>query len=124
MTIVTLLLLKQDTDEEIATNDMPMIAVIPFDNLGSAEDEYFADGMTDEIASRLASIEGLGVISRTSSMHYKNSDKSLREIGAELGVDYILEGTVRWRKIAGKTKVNINPRLVRVSADLPLQAEK
>ena len=123
MAIVTLLLLKQDTDEEIATNDMPMIAVIPFDNLGSAEDEYFADGMTDEIASRLASIEGLGVISRTSSMHYKNSDKSLREIGAELGVDYILEGTVRWSKIAGKTKVKITPRLVRVSDDLPLWAE-
>ena len=123
MAIVTLLLLKQDTDEEIATNDMPMIAVIPFDNLGSAEDEYFADGMTDEIASRLASIEGLGVISRTSSMHYKNSDKSLREIGAELGVDYILEGTVRWSKIAGKTKVKITPRLVRVSDDLPLWAK-
>jgi len=123
MAIVTLLILKNDKDKEVATNDMPMIAVLPFDNLGSADDEYFADGMTDEITSRLASIKGLGVISRTSSMQYKNSDKSLREIGAELGVDYILEGTVRWSKSTGGTRVRITPQLVRVSDDLHLWAD-
>ena len=51
----------------------PMIVVLPFQNLGSSEDEYFADGMTEEITSRLAVVSGLRVISRTSAMHYKES---------------------------------------------------
>jgi serine/threonine protein kinase/tetratricopeptide (TPR) repeat protein len=110
---------------EKPSNDgrIPMIAVLPFDNLGDAEDEYFADGITDEITSRLAGISGLGVISRTSSMVYKNSDKKLGEIGKELGVDYILEGTVRWSKVGDKPRVRITPQLVRVSDDRHMWAD-
>lgn len=101
----------------------PMIAVKPFENLGSPEDEYFADGITDEITSRLAGIAGLGVISRTSAMVYKNSSKNLKQIGQELGVDYILEGTVRWSKAGDKPRVRITPQLVRVSDDRHVWAD-
>ncbi|MGH8016474.1 MAG: protein kinase domain-containing protein, partial [Candidatus Zixiibacteriota bacterium] len=110
-------------DNKTTANAVPMIAVLPFDNLGSAEDEYFADGMTEEITSRLAGIKGLGVISRTSSMKYKTSDKNLTEIGRELGVDYILEGSVRWSKVGGQSKVRITPQLVRVHDDRHMWAE-
>lgn len=93
---------------------IPMIAVLPFDNLGAAEDEYFAAGMTDEITSRLSGITGLGVISRTSATKYKTSEVSLQTIGRELGVDYVVEGTVRWSKVQEKPRVRITPELVRV----------
>ncbi|NIP43532.1 MAG: protein kinase [candidate division Zixibacteria bacterium] len=104
------------------TDTVPMIAVLPFDNLGLPEDEYFADGMTEEITSRLARVKGLGVISRTSAIKYKNSDKQLREIGKELGVAYILEGTVRWSKEEEHSRVRITPQLIRVSDDRHLWA--
>lgn len=104
-------------------DSVPMIAVKPFENLGAPDDEYFADGITDEITSRLAGISGLGVISRTSAMVYKNSNKNLKQIGQELGVDYILEGTVRWSKIGDRPKVRITPQLVRVSDDRHVWAE-
>ena len=101
----------------------PMVAVIPFENLGGPEDEYFAAGMTDEITSRLAGMPGLGIISRTSAKQYANSNKSLKQIGRELGVDYILEGTVRWSKTGESQRVRITPQLIRVSDDLHLWAE-
>lgn len=110
-------------EDETADDKVPRIAVKPFENLGSASDEYFADGITDEITSRLGGISGLGVISRTSSMKYKNSEKNIKEIGAELGVDYILDGTVRWSKVDGKTRVRISPKLIRVSDDRQLWSD-
>ena len=95
---------------------VPMIAVIPFLNLGSAEDEYFADGVTDEMTSRIANISALGVISRTSAAHYKRSTSSLRVIARELGADFILSGTVRTdRARDGSGSVRVTPALVRVS---------
>ncbi len=75
------------------TSAPPRVAVLPFENLGLEADEYFADGITDAITSRLARISALRVISRTSVMQYKDTEKPLKQIGAELGVDYILEGT-------------------------------
>ncbi len=101
-----------------------MIAVLPFGNLGDPEDEYFADGMTEEIISRLASVHSLGVISRTSSMQYKQTDKNIKEIGAELGVDYVLEGTVRWDKSGETSQVRINPQLINVENDIHLWADR
>src|SRR5207253_4068498 len=82
-----------------------MLVVLPFENLGRSDDDYFADGITDEIRNQLASIGSLGVIGRTSAMHYKNSKKSAREIGKELGVDYLLEGRVRWQNPPTQTHV-------------------
>lgn len=100
-----------------------MLAVLPFENLGSPEDDYFADGMTEEITTCLIGLSGLGVISRTSSMQYKKTEKSLRQIGKELNVDFVLEGTIRWDKRSTGSRVRINPQLIRVSDDLHLWAE-
>ena len=108
-----------------AVSDQKMIVVLPFANLGAPEDEYFADGMTEEIISRLAALDGLGVISRTSAMQYKESPLSLRQIGEELGVDYVLEGTVRWQRSAsGPGQVRVTPRLIRVAEDTHLWADR
>ncbi len=101
-----------------------MLAVLPFENLGPPEDEYFADGISEEITARLASIDGLGVIARTSAMRYKNTDKSIQKIGEELGVDYILEGTIRWQRISeDAARVRVTPQLIRVSDATHLWAE-
>jgi len=102
-----------------------MIAVLPFENLGGAEDAYFAAGMTEEVTSRLSGVEGLGVISRTSAAQYEGSSKPLREIGRELGVDYVLEGTVRWAPgPEGHDRVRITPELVRVADDTQLWTDR
>lgn len=114
---------RSKTTQSETAKDMPMIAVLPFENLGNPDDEYFADGMTEEITSRLVGIAGLGVISRTSAMQYKRSDKSLSQIGKELGVNYVLEGSIRWAKTDGRPKVRITPRLIRVSDDRNMWAD-
>jgi serine/threonine protein kinase/tetratricopeptide (TPR) repeat protein len=94
-----------------------LIAVLPFENLGSAEDQYFAQGMTDEITSRLATVGDLGVISRSSAMQYQKTTKSTKQIGKELGVDYLLGGTIRWSRSVDANRVRVTPQLVRVSDD-------
>ena len=100
-----------------------MLAVLPFENLGSQEDDYFADGITDAITARLVGIHGLGVIARTSSVQYKGSDKSAQTIGKELGVDYILEGTIqRERPMDPTSRVRVIPQLVSVSDETHLWA--
>ncbi len=97
------------------TDQRMMLAVLPFDNLGAASEDYFADGMTEEITTRLARFDGLGVISRTSAMQYRDATMSLPEIAAELGVEFILEGSVRWDKRGDTSFVRITPQLIRVS---------
>ncbi|UCC44823.1 MAG: tetratricopeptide repeat protein, partial [Candidatus Zixiibacteriota bacterium] len=97
--------------------------VLPFENLGDPEDEYFADGITDEITSRLAQLPDIGVISRTSAMQYKGSGAGLRQIGQELGVQYILEGTIRWARQGNTNRVRITPQLIRVADDRHLWAD-
>jgi TolB-like protein/Tfp pilus assembly protein PilF len=123
LVVVTGLLLSRPWRQRPVTDNVPLIAVLPFENLGLPEDEYFADGMTEEVTSRLAGIQGLGVISRTSAIKYKNSDMQLSEIGKELGVAYILEGTVRWSKEGEHSRVRITPQLIRVSDDRHLWAD-
>jgi eukaryotic-like serine/threonine-protein kinase len=108
---------------EKASAQRRMLAVLPFENLGSPDDEYFADGMTDEITAKLAAIHDLGVISRTSTMLYKHTTKSLREVAKELGVDYVLEGTLLWDKGRDTSRVRILPKLIRVSDNTHLWAE-
>ncbi len=74
------------------------LAILPFENLtGDEEQEYFSDGLTDEMITQLGRLapERLSVIARTSSMRYKNETKPIAEIGRELGVDYLLEGSAR-----------------------------
>jgi TolB-like protein/DNA-binding winged helix-turn-helix (wHTH) protein len=80
------------------TGGRTMLAVLPFQNLsGDAEQDYFSDGMTEEMITQLGSLDPqrLGVIARTSAMSYKHSTKGVDQIGRELGVSYILEGSAR-----------------------------
>jgi serine/threonine-protein kinase len=96
------------------------IAVLPFASLSSDPDnEYFADGITDEIITHLSKISDLKVTSRTSVMRYKTTDRSLREIGAELGVATVLEGSVR----RAGNRVRITAQLVEVDTDAHRWAE-
>ncbi len=102
-----------------------MLAVLPFKNLGAPGDEYFSDGLTEEITSRLSGVASLGVVSRTSADQYKGSTKSLKQIGQELGVGYVLEGSVRWEKSAdGTSRVRVTPQLIRVADDRHLWADR
>src|SRR5690606_42076428 len=72
------------------------IAVLPFANLSDdPELEYFSDGLSDELIHRLASVNALAVVARTSSFAFKGTSKDIREIGRDLGVAYVLEGSVR-----------------------------
>jgi TolB-like protein/lipoprotein NlpI len=90
------------------------IAVLPFVNMSNdPEQEYFSDGMMEEILNHLVQIEDLKVTSRTSAMRYKGTDKSLNEIGQELGVANILEGSVRKQG----NQVRITVQLIDVSTD-------
>ncbi len=101
-----------------------MIVVLPFENLGAPEDEYFANGTTDAITARLASVSGLGVISRQSAIQYKKTTKSIKQIGEELGVDYILEGTVQRERPGDPTsRVRVIPQLIRVADDTHVWAD-
>jgi len=109
--------------EEKPASRLKMIAVLPFENLGPAEDESFADGLTEEITSRLSAVSKLGVISRTSSIQYKKTSKTLPVVAKELGVDYILEGTIRWVKTGGSQRIRITPQLIKVSGDVHLWAD-
>ncbi len=107
------------------TDDRPTLAVLPFENLGAPEYEYFADGITEEMTSRLAEISGLGVTSRTSTLRYKGTERALQDIAAELNVRYVLEGTVRTdRSPDGTGQVRVTPQLIRVSDDTHLWTDR
>jgi len=115
---------KPDAAATAPEDGRTMIVVLPFDNLGPPENAYFADGMTEEITSRLACVRALGVISRTSAVQYDRTGKTMREIGEDLGVDYVLEGSVRWDgTVSGESRVRVTPQLIRVSDDTHLWAE-
>jgi TolB-like protein/Flp pilus assembly protein TadD len=96
------------------------LAVLPLDNLsGDASQDYFADGMTDELITDLAQIRALRVISRTSVMAYKHARKPLPEIARELNVDAVVEGTV----LRSGEQVRITAQLIQAPADKHLWAE-
>ena len=81
--------------------------------------------MTDEITSRLANVHGLSVISRTSAVEYNRKGKTVKQIGSDLGVDYVLEGSVRWERGAGReSRVRITPQLIRVADDTHVWADR
>jgi TolB-like protein/tetratricopeptide (TPR) repeat protein/tRNA A-37 threonylcarbamoyl transferase component Bud32 len=95
-----------------------MLVVLPFKNLGDSADAYFADGLTEELTSRLAGLTGLRVISGTSAEQYRGSTQSLQEIGAEVGAGYVLEGSVHLDRAADR--VRVRPRLIAVADDSQL----
>ena len=103
----------------------PRIVVVPFENLGPPDDEYFAVGLSDEITTLLAGMTGVAVISRSSARQYAATRKTIREIAEELRVDYIVDGTVRWdREAATGGRVRVSPQLIRVSDDTQLWGDR
>jgi len=102
------------------TSEITALAVIPLDNLsGATDEEYFADGMTDELITDLAKTSSARITSRTSVMRYKGIRKSVRDIGQELNVDAVVEGTVT----RSGDRVRITAQLIQVATDMHLWAE-
>src|SRR5256886_1162198 len=113
------LLLRRPTRSALAIVEKS-IAVLPFENLSRDPDNaYFADGIEDEILTRLAKIADLKVISRTSTQHYKSAPDNLSEIGKQLGVAHILEGSVQKSGDA----VRVNVQLIKAANDSHLWAD-
>jgi adenylate cyclase len=105
----------------LALPDKPSIAVLPFANMsGDPEQEYFADGMVEEIITALSRIRWLFVIARNSSFTYKGQVVDVKQVGQELGVRYVLEGSVR--KAAGT--VRITAQLIDATTGTHLWAER
>jgi TolB-like protein/DNA-binding winged helix-turn-helix (wHTH) protein/Tfp pilus assembly protein PilF len=112
------LLLKRDTKP---TSTRTMLVVLPFVNLsGDPQQEYFADGMTEEMITQLGNLDPdhLGVIARTSSMQYKHTQKHASQIAQELGVNYLLEGSVRRQG----DRVRVTGQLIRASDETHIWA--
>jgi TolB-like protein/DNA-binding winged helix-turn-helix (wHTH) protein/Tfp pilus assembly protein PilF len=102
------------------TKQISSIAVLPMENLsGDSNQDYFADGMTDELIASLARISSLRVISRTTAMEYKGTHESLEKIAHDLHVDAVVEGTV----LRSGDRVRITAELVQVSTDRHLWAD-
>jgi TolB-like protein/DNA-binding winged helix-turn-helix (wHTH) protein/Tfp pilus assembly protein PilF len=110
---VIFLLVNRSHDGKPLTSVRVRLAVLPFTNLsGDLDQEYFSDGMTEEVITSISQInpERLGVVARTSAMHYRYTDKTVRQIGHELSVDYILEGSVR----RSGNRVRVTAQLIQV----------
>lgn len=90
------------------------IVVLPFDILGPAENAYLAIGISEEVRSRLTAVEGLAVIASSSARQYAGTDKPPETIASELGVRYLLSGTVQWQQGDGGDRVRVTPELVEV----------
>jgi TolB-like protein/tetratricopeptide (TPR) repeat protein len=91
------------------------VAVLPFENLGAPEDDYFADGIADAVRGKLTALPGLQVIARGSSTPYKKTTKPPKQIAEELNASYLLTATVRWQKSGGTSRVQVSPELVDVT---------
>jgi TolB-like protein/DNA-binding winged helix-turn-helix (wHTH) protein len=110
---------RPDSPAGALRSERAMLAVLPFENLtGDARQEYFSDGMTEEMITQLGSRDPdhMGVIARTSVMHYKHSQEPLRQIARELGVQYVLEGSVR--RDADKVRITAQLILMRDQSHL------
>jgi len=104
-----------------ASSRIRSLAVLPLENLsGNPEQDYFADGMTEELIGRLSRIRGLRVISRTSAMHFKNTQLSLPEIAKMLGVDAVVEGSI----VREGRQVRVHAQLIRAATDEHIWAEQ
>jgi TolB-like protein/Flp pilus assembly protein TadD len=87
--------------------------VLPFQNQGASADEYFADGIADEVRGKLSRVSGLKVIASSSASQYKGTTKKPQDVASELGADYLLVGTVRWAGAeGGKRRVQVVPELI------------
>ncbi len=112
---VGVFLLRRPHGAAGAAGGVKRVAVLPFENLGAPEDDYFADGIADAIRGKLTSLPGLQVIARGSSTPYKKTTKTPRQIAEELNASYLLTATVRWQKGGGGNRVQVTPELVDVT---------
>jgi TolB-like protein/lipoprotein NlpI len=122
ITIIAVIIWQILSQKQIASLEpaKPSIAVLPFVDLSSQKDqEYFCDGMTDEIIAKLSRFKGWKVIPRTSMMRYKNTDKDIKEIGEELDVATILEGSIRKER----DDIRVNAKLIRIKDIIPLWSD-
>ncbi|MHB8581143.1 MAG: protein kinase domain-containing protein [Ignavibacteriaceae bacterium] len=111
---------KEEIDRVSNTQKRKAIAVLPFDNISSdKENEYFGDGLTEELIANLSRLKEMRVISRTTSMQYKDTKKDIQTIGKELGARYIMEGSVR----KFHDDLRITAQLIDVESDEQLWAE-
>ncbi len=92
-----------------------MLAVLPFENQGPAEQDYFVDGLTDAVNGKLAGLSGVSVIDRRSSALYRKTTKPVKQIGTELGVQFVVGGVVRWAKTDSAWRAQVMPTLVKTS---------
>ena len=111
---------RGEIDSAAATVRTKAIAVLPFDNISSdKENDYFSDGLTEELVINLSRLKDMSVISRTTTMQYKGAKKDIRTIGRELGARYIMEGSVR--KFQDNLRIAV--QLIDVDTDTQLWAE-
>ncbi len=107
--------------DKLPLPDKPSIAVLPFDNMsGDPEQEYFSDGISEDLTTALSRFDGLFVIARNSAFTYKGEAVDVRRVGRELGVRYVLEGSVR----RAGSRVRINAQLVDAETDRHVWAER
>ena len=101
--------LSQSSKPRLTLPDKPSIAVLPFTNMsGDPDQEYFSDGMTDDIITELSRFSELFVIARNSSFQYKGKSPDIRQVGRELGVRYVLEGSIR----RAENRIRISAQLI------------
>lgn len=113
---------KNEVEHSAMVNNQPSLAVLPLEDLSSAGEDggFFAHGMHEDILTHLARVEGLRLISRTSVLAYEGTTKPIREIAEELGVDHILEGSVR----RTPTHVRVTVQLIRAATDEHVWADQ
>ena len=110
---------KRTTPAASSPGGIKRVAVLPFENLGAPEDDYFADGIADQVRGQLTALPGIEVIARASSTPYKKTTKTPQEIARELSANYLLTATIRWQKGGGGNRVQVSPELVEIKADGP-----
>lgn len=109
------------TDRPLPLPDKPSIAVLPFDNLsGNPEDDYFADGISEDLITALSRIRWMFVTARNSSFAYKGQSPDVKQVGQDLGVRYVVEGSVR----KDSNRVRINAQLIDASSRNHIWAER
>lgn len=118
--VVLVVVWTRSGPQPIASAERVRIAVLPFTNLtGDPSREYLGDGLTEELIASLGRVRDLGVIARTSVMRYKATDRTARQIGQELSVDYVLEGSIR----GDAARVRVTAQLIRASDEIHLWAD-
>lgn len=102
---------------------IPRVAVLPFENIGSADIKYNASAMSGSITSRLSGLQGMTTLPDISPALYVNTEKLPRQIGRELGADYLLRGTTQWEQSGGNTRVEVTVHLIRVSEGIEVWSD-